>query len=238
MKQETNIFYYLILSITAATLLLILTFLGSSDIKPITIDDKLLLSGVFIICCIFGISLAIRPGWFKRFTQHRQILENNKQSQKTTRKREGHHPDCHKFQNHIITIKNKTFCAGCLGLSIGSVISIFLIIIYIISTIEQPSTIFYLLIFLGLIIIGLIYLEIVLPIRHSIVHVISNATLVISFLMITIGIFEITGNKIYGLLSVLLSFLWLDTRIQLSKWRHTIICNTCKELCKIGFIIF
>ena len=233
MKQIKNIFYYLILSTVAAFLLLVLTFFNSSDVNTIDVYDKLFIGGVFIASCIFGISLAIRPGWFRGFTKHENHGENKKQAQKTTRKRKGHHPDCDQFQSHTIKIKNKTFCAGCLGLSIGSVISIFLMIAYVIIASEQPSTIFYFLIFFGLIVIGLIYVEIMLPIRHSIIHVISNVFLVISFLLIAISIFEITGNKIYGAMSVLLSFLWLDTRIQLSTYRHALICNICNDECKM-----
>ena len=158
---------------------------------------------------------------------------NRKQTQKTARKRKGHHPDCDQFQNHTIRIDNKTLCAGCLGLSIGAILSIFLMILYIVIRGELSFTTFYFFMFLGLIIISLVYIEIMLPIRYTIIHVISNVFLVISFLLIVVCIFEITGNKIYGAVSILLSFLWLDTRIQLSNWRHTLICKNCDENCKM-----
>ena len=130
-------------------------------------------------------------------------------------------------------MKNKTLCAGCLGLSIGAIISIILAIIYIVTIRKEPISGFYYVVFIGLIIIGLTYAEIMLPLRHAIVHVISNIFLVLSFLLITVSIFEITGNKIYGTISVIISFLWLDTRIQLSNWKHTMICEHCNETCKM-----
>ena len=233
MKQKTNVIYYLILSITAAVLLLTLAFFNSSNTASVDIYDKLFVGGVFITICLFGISLAIYPGWFKRFTKQEKQNPNRKQTQKTARKRKGHHPDCDQFQNHTIRINNKMFCAGCLGLSIGAILSIFLMILYIVIGGELSFTTFYFFMFLGLIIIGLVYIEIMLPIRHTIIHVISNAFLVISFLLIVVCIFEITGNKIYGAVSILLSFLWLDTRIQLSYWQHSLICNNCTEQCKM-----
>ena len=233
MKQKTNVIYYLILSITAAILLLTLAFFNSSNTASVDIYDKLFVGGVFITICLFGISLAIYPGWFKRFTKQEKQNPNRKQTQKAARKRKGHHPDCDQFQNHTIRIDNKILCAGCLGLSIGAILSIFLMILYIVIGGELSFTTFYFFMFLGLILIGLVYIEIMLPIRHAIIHVLSNVFLVVSFLLIVVCIFEITGNKIYGAVSILLSFLWLDTRIQLSYWQHSLICNNCTEQCKM-----
>lgn len=233
MKQKTNVIYYLILSITAAILLLTLAFFNSSNTASVDIYDKLFVGGVFITICLFGISLAIYPGWFKRFIKQEKQNPNRRQTQKTARKRKGHHPDCNQFQNHTIRINNKMFCAGCLGLSIGAILSIFLMILYIVIGNELSFTTFYFFMSLGLIIIGLVYIEILLPIRHTTIHVLSNVFLVVSFLLIVVCIFEITGNKIYGAVSILLSFLWLDTRIELSNLRHTLICKNCDENCKM-----
>jgi len=233
LKQKTNIFQYLILSITAAVLLLIVAFFSNSNTASINISDKLFVGGVFIASCLFGISIAIYPGWFRRFVKQEKHSPNEKQTQKTTRRRKGHHPDCEQFQNHTLRIGNKTLCAGCLGLSIGSILSIFLMILYIVIGGKLSFTTFYFFIFLGLTIIGLVYVELMLSIRHTFLHVLSNIFLIVSFLLIVICIFEITGSKIYGAISILLSFLWLDARIQLSNWRHTLICENCGENCKM-----
>ena len=233
MKQNKNVFYYAILSIAAAVLLLILIFLSPLNTTTIGTHDKLFVGGMFITSCIFGISLALYPRWFRRLTKHATHHLNSERSGKITRKYKGHHPDCGNFQSHTIETKNKTLCAGCLGLSIGSKISIVLTIIYMVIIREKAATGFYCVVFLGLIIIGLAYVEIMLPIRHAIVHVISNILLVLSFFLVTISIFEITGNKVYGILSIIISFLFLDTRIQLSNWQHARICESCSETCKV-----
>ncbi|UCD12882.1 MAG: hypothetical protein JSW60_04770 [Thermoplasmatales archaeon] len=231
MKKVENVFYYLILSTAAAFLLLVLAFFSSSNINTIGTHDRLFVGGVFVASCIFGISLAIYPGWLRRSLKIGSRSENKRKPQKTMRK--GHHPDCDQFQNHIIRIGNKTLCAGCFGLSMGSIISIFLMIIYVIITSGWPPVMFRFLLLIGLIMIGFVYVEIMFPMRNTIVHVLSNVFLVISFLIIAIGIFEITGSKIYGTVGILLSFLWLDTRVQLSRWCHTLICSNCNETCKM-----
>ncbi len=238
MKQKKNIFYYLILSIAGAILILMLAFFSSTNINTIGIYDRLFIAGISIPGCIFGISLAFYPGWYRKSMKFENQKVNKENTQKIVRKRKGHHPDCDQFQNHTIRFNNKTFCTGCFGLAIGSIIAILLLSSYVFIDIQQPISILYFFIILGLIIIGLVYVEIMFPKRNTILHVISNVFLMISFLLLTIGIFEITGSKIYGLITVILSFLWLDTRIQLSKWRHTMICHNCVEPCKMYFNLF
>ena len=233
MKQTNTVLSYLILSIIASALILLLPILEVSNIHTININDKLFIGGAFITSCLLGISLTMYPGWYKRITKQRNHSIDIHHSQKKARKRQGHHPDCNQFQNHTIKIKNKTLCAGCFGLSIGSLVSIVLMTVYISLAQNMPITLFYILLALAFIIIGLVYVEIIFPKRHSTVHIVSNISLVVSFFLITISIFEATGSIIYGITSVILSFLWLDTRIQLSNWRHTVICKNCSKICKM-----
>ena len=232
MKQKKIVIYYIILSIVAAIMLLILGFYGSAHNININIYDRLLIIDLFIIICFFGISLAFFPGWYKKFTKTKNHKINNQHIQKINRKRKGHHPDCDQFKHHILTVNDKIHCAGCLGLALGSLLSIILGVIYVIF-INKFSIIFYFLIFIGLILISLAYLEIIFPIRNAFVHVVANACLIIGFLLITINMLEITGNIIYAVISVIFSFLFLDTRIQLSSYHHTLICSKCNEKCKM-----
>ena len=231
MKQSKKIIYYIILSSIAVFFLILLTFFGS--FKPtINVYDRLIIAIIFIIICLFGISIAIYPGWYKKIRESKNHNENNHQIIKTI-KRKGHHPNCNKFKDHILKTKHKSYCAGCLGLAIGSFISILLMIFYIIIANEQFLQIFQILILIGFIFIIISYFEIVLPLRNVIFHITSGILLVVSFFIITISIFELTGIIIYGMISILLSLLWLDTRIQLSIWRHKHICNNCSEICKM-----
>jgi hypothetical protein len=231
LKQIKKILYYIILSSVAVFLLLLLIFFGQFK-SNINFFDRLIVAIIFIVCCLFGVSLAIYPRWYKRFKKHQDYNENNHHIIKTIELK-GHHPNCNQFRNHILKIKNKFYCAGCLGLAIGSFISVLLMVFYIIIANEQISLLFQFLVIFGFIFIIITYIEIVLPLKHVIFHIISSILLVVSFFIITISIFELTGNKFYGMISILLSFLWLDTRVQLSVWHHKHICNNCNELCKM-----
>jgi hypothetical protein len=229
--KKNNIIYYIPFSITAAVLVIVLSLFAQSNINTVGWYDKLFLSVLIIIGCLFGYNLAFHPGFIKKYTKTKKSTEKNQI--KIKRRREGHHPDCSKFQNHTILINDKKFCTGCLGLSIGCIMAIVLTIIYLNFDITWSSVILYFFIFIGLILIFLSYIETILPRKHQIFHIISNIALVLGFFLVTISIFEITGNKIYGLLGVILSALWLDTRIQLSNWRHSSICSKCTEKCKM-----
>lgn len=229
--KKNYVFYYLILSIAAALLTILITLFIPFNINTVGWYDKLFLSVIIIIGCLYGCTLAFHPSWLKKY---KKTKEPTKINQKTTkRKREGHHPDCKKFENHTILINEKKICTGCLGLSLGCITAIILVIIYLNFDIIWSSVILHFFIFVGLVMIFLSYIETILPRKNKVFHIISNITLVLGFLLVTIGIFQITGNKIYGLIGIILSVLWLDTRIQLSNWRHSLICSTCIEKCKM-----
>jgi hypothetical protein len=233
LKLKNEIIYYIFLSSIAVFLLQIIIYFGSSKTVIIDFNDRLFLGCLFIVCCLFGISLAIYPSWYKRIfkvSKNRLGIKNNK---KIFRKRKGHHPECEKFQNHVISFNDKVVCTGCLGLATGSISSIFLMLFYLIFINEKNVMILYALIFLGLFLIACNYIEIVLQFSNKIIHIFSNIFIIVGFFIIFIGIFEITGSKTYAIISIIFSFLWLYTRIQLSNIRHIIICSKCKEKCKM-----
>ena len=223
---------YIIFSILGGVLLLLLVFTIASGRNSIDTVDRLFLGGAFISSCLFGISLALRPNWIKRYKKQGIHGINPKSPITTSRKRQGHHPDCKPFQSHTYTIKNGVLCAGCTGLALGSFISIFLMIIFLIFFNDIPKAALLIFIIIGLGFIAFNYVEIVLPKRRAFAHLLSNSLLVIGFFFIIIGVFQLTGNVTYGILALIITFLWLDTRIQLSNWHHHVICDNCSETCK------
>ena len=119
MNKKRQLELYFILSISALILILLIGFFSQS--KTPTFFDKIIVGLIFILSLLFAISISIKPGWYK------------KQKKKKSNEFIGHHPNCDEFSNHKIIIKNKTCCAGCLGLLIGSIVNIILIIFYIIN---------------------------------------------------------------------------------------------------------
>ena len=230
MNDKDTLYYYVILSIISAFLVLLLSFFGSQEPKNISLYDRAFVGGLFIIICIVGISFAARPRWYKRKkTSTNSYDKNNSQTKKSYK---GHHPDCKYFKNHTITIKNRIYCSGCLGLILGSLIAIVLIIFYIPLATQKYLFLFQLLLIFGIVIIFLVYAEIILQ-SNATIHFISNIFFVLSFFFIVISIFEITGDRISGFIGILFSFLWVNTRINFSHWNHKRICSCCNENCKM-----
>ena len=123
-------------------------------------------------------------------------------------------------------------CAGCTGLILGAIFVTVSMVIFIFIELSIPFNIFFTLIILGFILIASNFLITLITLKNAGGQLLSSLFLIIGFLLIIIGIFQVTGDIIYSLIGVIISFLWLDTRIQLSYWRHTKLCNSCQETCK------
>jgi hypothetical protein len=232
LNQTRNLLVYLIFSFIAVVLIVLLVVTTPTDTPPITTSEKTGIAGAFIICCIVGISFTFRPNWVRRYTPQKKDEEKKILTQ-VKRSFRGHHPDCPTFRDHTIQWKQKTWCAGCLGLFMGLCTSILLMILYTIIDFQLTKTLSYLMLILGLFMLPIVYLEILHRSRHPLVHVFSNSMLPLSFFIITTAMVGLTGNIVDELFTILLCFLWLDTRIQLSKWRHRFLCTNCSESCKM-----
>jgi uncharacterized protein YacL len=232
LNQIRNVSVYLIFSFLAAVFIGILVIISPAYTPPITIEEKGIIAGVFITSCAIGISFTLKPNWIRQYQPQKKNREKDT-NKETTRIFQGHHPDCYKFQNHTIQWKHKTWCAGCLGLLIGLCASIVLMILYVVIDFRQLKMISYLLFIVGLFIITFVYFEIVYSNRHPLFHVFSNSLLPLSFFIITIAVVGLTEKLVYGFFTILLCFLWLDTRVQLSKRRHRLLCLYCSESCKM-----
>jgi hypothetical protein len=145
----------------------------------------------------------------------------------------GHHPFCQNFKNHIIKINKRNYCTGCLGLAIGSIISIFILFFYLILLNNHTILIYQYLFYLGIIFIYLSFLYSLILKKFKIIHILSNILLIIGFQLIILGTFEVTGKLIFGLIGILASFLFLETRIQISILNHQTICKNCMKECKM-----
>jgi hypothetical protein len=222
------IYYYFLLSFVAVGLIFIMVLIKPINSNTISFLDKLFVTVAFFCSCIFGISIAIYPNWWKKNTNK----TSNFQKSKASRSFKGHHPDCNMFESHIVIIGNKPRCAGCLGLLIGAITSIFLITFYLFLPYRFSITLFYIVFIIGIFVLFFVYTEIAFFKRKNFFHILLNILLVLSFLAITISVLEISKNLIYGILTVVLCFLWLDTRIHISNYKHMRICSNCIQDCK------
>ena len=232
LSQKNTVMYYLGLSVAGAIILIVIPIFGSWDNKNMVFFDYLMVAGAFITSCLLGLSFALKPNWIKRAVEKRKGTENANPKEHSKVTRLGHHPDCREFEYHVIKMQKRTICSGCTGLAVGLIISIIMMIVYLFLKPSFQSYILTFLIIMGFIFIALNYIVVINLKKNSFVHMISNALLVLGFFLIVISIFEITGNSILAILAVIISFLWMDTRIQISKMLHNATCRSCTKSCK------
>jgi hypothetical protein len=106
-------------------------------------------------------------------------------------------------------------------------------ILYIITNLHFSKSIVLLLLLLGFLIVAVVFIEIQYRSKHTIAHVVLNSLLPLGFFLIITAVQESTGEILYSFFTLLFCFLWLDTRIQLSKIRHRLLCRNCGEPCKM-----
>jgi hypothetical protein len=139
----------------------------------------------------------------------------------------GHHPLCGRFVNHEFTIAGSSICAGCMGLFIGATSSLLFSVVYLMYNPTIPWGVG--LLGLVFIIFGLLYIPVMknLP---NVLRTVINAIFVVGFslaLMVVDGI----GNTEMALTTIGFFVFWMYTRIQLSQWNHSLICDGCDEQC-------
>lgn len=227
MSRKRIAICFLILSASVAGFIIVGALLRSPG--PIENLEKLLVGGAFIGSAALGIFLAVRPNPIRRL--RKEVHGASEHQSQEGRARQGHHPDCEGFRSHVIRIDGRALCAGCTGLALGSAASILMAVVFLLLPDEMPQVFDHILIGLGLIFVAFNHVEAIVS-RSAVLHLTSNVMLVEGFLLLVFGIFRLTGDAGFGILGVILSFLLLDTRIQLSNWRHAQVCADCEETCK------
>jgi len=226
LSHTKNITEYIALSLLAAILLVIL-IVFTPQRQQTGFATNIIVATAFIASCLIGISMTLKPNWLRN---HHRLETNETPQQTPSRAFRGHHPDCEAFHSHTIEHRGKARCAGCLGLSIGLLVAIGLMTTNAVAPLLLSPSLFWLL--LGFLMIATVYAETILRWRQPISHVLANSLLAPGYALITIVVTQHTGNSIYGFFTLLLCFLWTDTRIQLSYWRHQELCASCGEPCK------
>jgi len=136
----------------------------------------------------------------------------------------GHHPDCPGFRNHVIIIAGKTRCAGCTGLAIGGLVGILIGVVLALDQLPSDPGMMTILIVVATLLSVTALLENLLG-RSPIVHMASNAILVIGLITLTavLSLHEMGA----GLLGLLAAFAVLGLRMEISSVNHDLICGTC-----------
>jgi len=228
LSRRRTVFSYCLLSALAAVLLLLMAFTSSSEGAQLDIGSKLVVATAFMASCALGIVLGARPGFLRRrgMRDARTQAEGDRELPRLV----AHHPDCGRFQDRVVSFRGRKWCGGCLGLVIGSSLALILMVTYLLlPDLEQEDGSPILM--MGMLLVAISLMDLALDPRAGWRHVLANMVLVQGFFLVTVGALTATAELSVGLLAVVICFLWLDTRIQLSDWRHEKTCHACGRGC-------
>jgi len=201
---------------------------------------KPLIGSIFSSVCILGTLSAFFPSKCSQIihfeTQNGERTSSGSDSLSPLGKKpqlRGHHPSCEKFSAHILLIGNRTLCAGCSGLALGAIASLIGTSLYFFANFSLNSG--YLFIFwAGFIGVagGLLQYHL-FKVKEGSVHFLLNSAFVLGAFLLLMGADAMTSNLSVGIYILSLDIFWIYTRIELSRWNHSVICSNCKlEKCQ------
>ncbi|MBM3291739.1 isoprenylcysteine carboxylmethyltransferase family protein [Candidatus Bathyarchaeota archaeon] len=210
------------ISLSGLAILWVMLLKQNYDKSPI-IERKLIFI-LFILICLVGTFAAVAPSIL------RGKIDGNKKDYDLT----GHHPTCKNFITHTIKINGKKYCAGCLGLAVGGIISTIVSLFILITSLNIGNGWFYSVIGTFLIILGLFQHRI--DVDNAFFHVVLNIGFVLGTLLLLLGLDNLSGNVLIETLFIAMTIFWIQTRIISSNEDHEKICLSCDLKCTESFI--
>ncbi|MFQ6126925.1 MAG: hypothetical protein ACE5R6_20295, partial [Candidatus Heimdallarchaeota archaeon] len=143
---------------------------------------------------------------------------------------------CETFDPHELILGHKSFCAGCLGLGIGAIISICGSLLYFGDLLSPSASLAPFFIIIGTISnMAMLGRYFILPRSGGPARVFLHAAMVVGASFVLIGI-DILGQNLfldYG--TIMLVLFWLRTKMLLTKWEHKKVCAACDHPCVAAY---
>lgn len=226
--------FWLQISSLTALILIPLIVLRTMIDPPGLSSNTQLVGLVFIIICLLGAIVGVRPSSFSRSNRKKtkQTEPNASQESETLKQRptlQGHHHSCDHFSDHVLKIRNKVFCAGCTGLTTGAVISIYGGILYFFFAISLINALLVFWIGFAGVFIGIVQHKLyrALSVRSGFIRYILNVVFVLGAFFLLIGTNQLVGNFAVDIYVLCVILLWIVNRIMMSSSEHEKICVQC-----------
>jgi len=239
MTPRERAIYYLVLSFVGAGLLVVAAHQPRSALARVDQLDRSAVAAAFALVSVVGLSMALSPNWIGRV--FRQAPHGpapgaggpgEVDDGMPRRARLGHHPDCGRFDGHRLRSGEGAHCAGCTGLAAGSLVGIALAIALALVPSVLDGAWARAVLYAGTALVLADLVTDIVPGRPAAAHAALDALMVVGAFMAVVGTLWSTRSLGYGLLAVLVTVMWVDTRVTLSAWRHIDTCGRCPEGCK------
>ncbi len=240
MRRFHNFAYTFLLTCSFLGLLLITAFASSTPTRQEDLPwRKPFVGAVFSFVCVLGILAGTFPSKCSIIRHSRKAEQEEflRESATSPSARScsaltfrGHHPNCGNFGAHVFRIHNRAFCAGCTGLVLGAVLSLFGALLY--FFVNTPFMLDGVLVFwIGFVGVSCGLLQYHLfNLGRSSIHLLVNTFFVLGVFLLLVGVDLIGQNALVDSYLILLSVFWLYTRIQLSQLDHKTVCSNCASV--------
>lgn len=222
----------LALSVTGGLLLLFVVLVGPIDTNTVEPLDRVIVGSALLLAYALGGWMAVRPGRGQRTStigNGDEVVEGP--APIPGPRRRGHHPECGNFEGHTVMWGGNARCAGCTGLLGGAGIGSALTVVYVL----YPSSLSWAggstLVLAGMALVAVDLVVAGVGGAGAWPGLVLNALMAVGFALVAIGLLELTGRPDWGLIGVILSALWMDTRIQVSRKNHAAVCSACPREC-------
>jgi hypothetical protein len=205
---------------------------SNSVIQTAVFWRKPLIGTVFSIICVLGILAGVAPSkcsalFHFKSANTEQSMQRDLDLPNEPLALKGHHPNCGQFCAHTFQVGSRVFCAGCVGLILGAIVSLFGVITYFFAnlTFSTDYRFVFVIGFVG-VSCGLLQYHLFNWGRSS-VHLLVNTFFVFGVFLLLVGVDGMTTSLIADSYLIALSIFWLYTRITLSQIDHANICTGC-----------
>jgi len=232
-------FWLQVFSLTVLVMIPLIVFRIMID-SPGQATYSQLAGSIFIIICLLGAIVGVRPSSFSRprLEQKGLMVLDDSQESETHKQRptlQGHHHSCDQFSDHVLNIRTKVFCAGCTGLTTGAVISIYGGILYFFLGIPLVNEFLVFWVgFLG-VFVGILQHQLyrALAVRNGFIRFTLNVVFVLGAFLLLVGADQIAGSFAVDIYILCVILLWIINRIMKSSSEHERICTHCDiESCR------
>jgi hypothetical protein len=196
---------------------------------------RIVVGSVFGAVCVLGIIGGLYPRSCSSVLDF-QKLDRTAQSSSglNVSTFKGHHPTCGCFSSHLLHFGERRFCATCSGLVVGAVVVLFGVGFFFFGNIgimEADS----LLVVAGAVGVAFGLLHPSVFRLRGVVRFFASTVFVVGAFLVLVSVEDAVKNTSIDLFLVLLSVLWILTKVSFSRWEHQQICSHCSlEACGAG----
>jgi protein-S-isoprenylcysteine O-methyltransferase Ste14 len=206
-------FSILVISLVGLWVTALLTYYTASVPSPF----QWLTDAIFIFICTVGGFAGVYP------EKLRFLHGSGRKLGESTRAFRGHHPPCYTYYSHTLKTPIGILCAGCTGLTLGSVAAVSITSIAMLYEWRFGTQTFW----VGFLLVAAGVIQHFIDFDDPHLHAALNFLLVTGVALLRLGTRLLNGGFVLELLLLALTLYWIDSRIALSEIDHERICARC-----------